>query len=341
MKQFWILDFGFLIGRSKGKKAFSPVLGAMLLALCSSTEAQQPTKSPRIGYLAARSSPEPRDEGFRQGLHDLGYIEGKNIAIEYRYARGKIEELAGFASEMVRLKVDIIVATGTPVALRAKEATSSIPIVIAIGDDPVELGLVSSLAQPGGNVTGVTTLATELRAKMLELLKEAVPRLSRVAVLWSPVDPRFVLNFKELETAARLLGLQIQSLEVRGPDEFEAALQAAGKGHAQALIMLRTPLVNAHLKRIADLAAKSRIPSIYDDRVFVDAGGLISYGTDFPNLYRRAAIYVDKILKGAKPADLPVQQPTKFELVINLKTAKQIGLTIPPSVLARADKVIR
>ena len=319
------------------------IFALFLLTVFSATAtnaAQQPLKVPRIGYLAARSSAEPRDEGFRQGLRDLGYVEGKSIFMEWRWARGDIAQLAGFAAEMVRLKVDVIVATGTPTALRAKAATSTIPIVIATGDDPVELGLVASLAHPGANVTGVTTLATELRAKMLELLKEVVPRLSRVAVLWSPVDPRFVLNFKEIEIAARSLGLQIQSLEVREPEEFEKLFQAAGKSRAEALIMLRTPLVNAHLKRIADMALRSRLPAIYDDRVFADAAGLLSYGTDFPHLYRRAAYFVDKILKGAKPADLPVEQPTKFELVINLKTAKQIGVTIPPNVLARADRVI-
>jgi ABC-type uncharacterized transport system substrate-binding protein len=317
------------------------LLATLLLTTASIAEAQQPTKIHRIGYLAARSSPEPRDEGFRQGLRDLGYIEGKNIAVEYRYARGKIEELAGFVAEMVRLNVDVIVATGTPVAQRAKQATSVIPIVIAIGDDPVEMKLVDSLAHPGGNVTGVTTLATELRGKMLELLKEVVPRLTRVAVLWSPVDPRFVLNFKESEAEARSLGLQLQSLEVRGPDELESAFRAATKERAEALIMLRAPVINAHLKPIADLAIKSRIPAIYDDSFFVEAGGLISYGTDFPHVYRRAAHYVDRILKGTKPANLPVEQPTRFELTVNLKTAKQIGLTILQRVLTRADRVIR
>ena len=323
------------------KKIIGVTLTTMLSALCFSAEAQQPAKVPRIGYLAARSNPEPRDEGFRQRLRDLGYIEGKNIAIEYRYAHGKIERLPVFAAEMVRLKVDVIVATGTPVARQAKEATSTIPIVIAIGDDPVSMGLVASLAQPGGNVTGVTTLATEARGKMLELLKEVVPRLTRVAVLWSAVDPRFVLNFKELEIAARSLGLQLQSLEVRGPDEFESAFRAAEKERAGALITLRGPPINANLKQIADLAVKSRIPAIHDDTVFVEAGGLISYGTDFPDLYRRAAIYVDKILKGAKPADLPVERSKKLELVINLKTAKALGLTIPPQVLMDADRVIK
>jgi putative ABC transport system substrate-binding protein len=323
------------------KKIVICLLATVLLAAVSLAQAQQASKVPRIGYLAMRSSPEPRDEGFRQGLRDLGYNEGKNIAIEWRWAHGKIERLPGFVAELVRLKVDVIVATGTPTARQAKDATSTIPIVIAIGDDPVEMGLVASLAQPGGNVTGVVTLATELRGKMLELLKEVVPRLTRVAVLWNPVDPRFVLNFKEIEIAARSLGLQLQSLEVRGPDEFESAFRAIGKGRAEALIMLRSPVINAHLKRIADLAARSRIPAIHDDTVFVEAGGLISYGTDFPDLYRRAAHYVDRLLKGAKTVDLPVERAMKFELIINLKTAKQIGLTIPPNVLPRANRVIR
>jgi putative ABC transport system substrate-binding protein len=247
---------------------FFVALAVALFTVCFSAQAQKPAKIHRIGYLAARSSPEPRDEGFRQGLRDLGYIEGKDIAIEYRYARGKIEELAGFVAEMVRLNVDVIVATGTPTAQRAKQATSVIPIVIAIGDDPVEMGLIASLAHPGGNVTGVTTLATELRGKMLELLKEVVPRLRRIAVLWSPVDPRFILNFKESEVAARSLGLQLQSLEVRGPDALESAFRAATKERAEALIMLRAPVINAHLKRIADMAIKSRIPAIHDDSVF-------------------------------------------------------------------------
>ena len=323
------------------KQIFALALSVLLLALSVPVQGQQAAKFPRIGYLAARSNPEPRDEGFRQGLRDLGYVEGKNISVEYRWAHGKIEQLAGFAAEMVRLKVDVIVATGTPVALRAKDATNAIPIVIAVGDDPVEVGLVASLAHPGGNITGVTTLATELRAKLLELLKEVVPRLTRVAVLWSPVEPRFVLNFKEIETAARSLGVQLESLEVRGPDELESAFRAATKQRAEALIMLRAPVINAHLQRIAGLALKSRIPAIHDDSVFVEAGGLMSYGTDFPALYRRAAHFVDRILKGAKPADLPVEQPTKFELMINLKTAKALGLTIPPMVLMRAEKVIK
>ncbi|MGH7771898.1 MAG: ABC transporter substrate-binding protein [Candidatus Binatia bacterium] len=323
------------------KKIINIALSTVLLALCVAAEAQQAAKTPRIAYLAARSSPEPRDEAFRHGLRDLGYIESKNIVIEYRYAKGKIEQLPGFVAEMVRLNVDVIVATGTPAAQRAKEATTIIPIVIAIGDDPVEMGLVASLAHPSGNVTGVTTLATELRGKMLELLKETVPRLTRVAVLWSPVDRRFVLNFRELEVDARSLALRLQSFEVRSPDEFENAFRSATKERAQALIMLRAPVINAHLKRIADLAAKGRLAAIHDDGVFVEAGGLMSYGADFPQSYRRAAYYVDRILKGTKPADLPVERPMKFELAFNLKTAKQIGITIPQSVLFRADKVIK
>jgi putative ABC transport system substrate-binding protein len=252
-----------------------------------------------------------------------------------------MEQVPLLVAELVGLKVDVIVATGTSTAQPAKQATSTIPIVIAIGDDPVELGLVASMAHPSGNVTGVTSLATELRGKMLELLKEIVPRLTRVAVLWSPVVQRFVLNFRELEVEARSLGLQLQSLEVRGADELESAFRAATKERAQALIMLRAPLIMDQQKRIADLAVRNRLPAIHDDRVFVEAGGLIAYGTDFSALYRRAAYYVDRILKGAKPADLPVERPTKFELVINLKTAKQIGLTIPQSVLFRAHKVIK
>jgi len=323
------------------RRVFLLALGDFLLATGYFAKAQQAGKIPRIGYLAGRSSPEPRDEAFRQRLRDLGYIEGKNIVIEWRWAQGKIEQIPGFVAEMIRLNVDVIVATGTPVARLANEATSTIPIVIAIGDDPVEMGLVASLAHPSGNVTGVTTMATELRGKMLELLKEVVPRLTRVAVLWSPVDQRFVRNFRELEVDARSLTLRLQSLEVRGPDELENAFRAASKERAQALIMLRAPVINAHLKRIADLAAKNRLPSIHDDGVFVEAGGLMSYGTDFPYLYRRAAVYVDKILKGTKPADLPIERGHKFEFIVSLITAKQIGLIFPPNVLVRAQKVIR
>jgi len=323
------------------RRVFLLAVADFLLATGYFAKAQQAGKIPRIGYLAGRSSPEPRDEAFRQRLRDLGYIEGKNIVIEWRWAQGKIELLPGFVAEMIRLNVDVIVATGTPAAQRAKEATGTIPIVIATGDDPVEMGLVASLAHPSGNVTGVTTMATELRGKMLELLKEVVPRLTRVAVLWSPVDRRFVRNFRELEVDARSLTLRLQSLEVRGPDELENAFRAASKERAQALIMLRAPVINAHLKRIADLAAKNRLPSIHDDGVFVEAGGLMSYGTDFPYLYRRAAVYVDKILKGTRPSDLPVERGHKFEFIVSLIAANQIGLTVPPNVLVRADKVIR
>jgi putative ABC transport system substrate-binding protein len=323
------------------RRLISVVLWALLLAVSLPAEAQTTKKASRIGYIGARSSPEPRDEGFLQGLRDFGYIEGKNISIERRWAQGDVKKVPSFAAEMVRLNVDVIVATGTPVAKEAKKATNTIPIVIAIGDDPVREGLVASFAQPGGNVTGVVTLATELRGKMLELLKEVIPGLSRVAVLWTPVDPRFVLNLKELEIIARSLSVQLQSLEVRSSDDFEAAFRDASKERAQSLIMLRGPAINAHLKRIAEFALKSRIPSIYDDKVFVEAGGLISYGTNFPEHYRRAAYHVVRILKGAKPAELPVEQARNFELIINTKTAKEIGLTIPPNVLARADRIIK
>ena len=317
------------------------LVAVMLLAGAIASEAQQTAKIPRIGYLAARSVPEPRDEAFRSGLRDLGYVEGKNISVEYRYAQGKIDLISEFVAEMIKLNVDVIVATGTPAAERAKEAAGTIPIVIAIGDDPVEMGLVASLAHPSGNITGITTLATELRGKMLELLKETVPKLSRVAVLWSAIEQRFVLNFRELEVDARSLGLSLQSLEVRSPDELDKAFAVATKQRAQALIMLRAPVINAHLKQIADFALKRHLPAIHDDQVFVEAGGLMSYGADFRQSYRRVAYYVDKILKGAKPADLPIERPMTFEFLINLKTAKMLNLAIPPIVLMRATKVIK
>ncbi len=302
-------------------------------------EAQQPEKIPRIGFLAAGSdaSSAPLTEAFRQGLRELGYVEGKSIIIEYRYAEGRLERFSGLAAELVRLKVDIIVTAGRPSIHAAKQATSTIPIVMAAAGDPVGQGLVASLARPGGNITGLTTIRGDLTGKRLELLKEAASKVSRVAVLWgSPAAS----NFKVTEAAARSLGLEVQSLEVRGPGDLEGAFRAAGKKRAHALVVLRNPVIFTALQQIAELAMKSRLPAIYDDREFVRAGGLMSYGTDNADLFRRAATYVDKILKGAKPADLPVEQPTKFELVINLKVAKALGLTIPKSILIRADEVI-
>jgi putative ABC transport system substrate-binding protein len=321
------------------RKIFSVALGLMLLvALCLPVEAQQPAKVSRIGFLSSLASPSPLVEAFREGLRELGYVEGKNIIIEYRYAEGRREQLPGFAADLVRLNVDVIVTGGRPSTRAAQQATSTIPIVMAASGNPVANGFVASLARPGGNITGLTTIRGDLTGKRLELLKETASKISRVAVLWGPPAAS---NFKMTEAAAQLLRLELQSLELHIPGDLEGAFQAATKEGAQALVTLRNPAIFNERKRIAELAIKNRLPAIYDDREFVEAGGLMSYGTNQADLYRRAAVYVDKILKGAKPADLPVEQPTKFELVVNLKTAKQMGLTIPPNVLARADKVIR
>jgi putative ABC transport system substrate-binding protein len=324
------------------KRIICLALGAMLLTVNFPAAAQQPKKVPRIGYLQIGSQLGPTGEAFLQGLRDLGYVEGKSIIIEYRGDPQRREDrLPEFAADLVRLKVDVIVALSPPAAHAAMNATKTIPIVMRSTSDPIQAGFVASLARPGGNITGVTSISTELNGKRLELLKEVIPRLSRVGVLRNPDRSAEASNFKEMEIAARSLDLRLQSLEVRGPNDFENAFRAAVKARVGALIPIRTPLINDQRKRIADLAIKSRLPAIYDDREYIDAGGLMSYGTDLADLHRHAATYVDKILKGVKPADLPVEQPMKFDLVINLKAAKQIGLTIPPNVLARADKVIK
>jgi ABC-type uncharacterized transport system substrate-binding protein len=310
-------------------------------------QAQQPKKVPRIGYLSPSDAAieSTRSEPIRRALRELGYIEGQNIAIEYRYAEGKQDRYPELAAELVRLKVDIIVvAGGTRQTRAAKNATKTIPIVmVGLGSDPVEAGLIESLAHPGGNVTGVTNLTRELGGKRLELLKEAVPKLARVAVLFDPANPPNVLEVKKvLPVAARALKLTIQPWEVRDSDGFEKVFAALNKQRPDGLYVPGGgPLMSTNLKRIVGFALKSRLPSTYYDREFVDAGGLMSYTADTAESYRRVAYFVDKILKGAKPADLPVEQPTKFELVINLKTAKQIGLTIPPEVLARANRLIK
>ncbi|HEY2990634.1 MAG TPA: ABC transporter substrate-binding protein [Candidatus Binatia bacterium] len=323
------------------KKIISLALGGLLLALNSPAEAQQPTKIPRIGYLSVGDKLGPRGEQFLQGLREVGYRDGKNIVIEYRGDPDRRESrLPDLAGDLVRLKVDVIVALDPPSAGAAKNATKTIPIVIRTTDDPVRDGLVASLARPGGNITGLYSISAELIGKRLEVLKETVSGLSRVAVLWNPGAKTYAHNFQETEAAARSLGLRLQSLEVRAPKDFENAFRAATKERSQALFPLRNPMIVNERKRIAELASKFRLPGIYDEREFVESGGLMSYGTNLADLYHRAATYVDKILKGAKPADLPVEQPTKFELVINLKTAKALGLTIPPSVLARADQLI-
>ncbi len=309
-------------------------------------QAQQPKKVPRIGYLssvdAARES--TRAEAIRLALRELGYIEGQNIATDYRYAEGKADRYPELAAELVRLKVDIILAAGGAGVIRAaKNATKTIPIVmVGGGADPVKAGLVENVARPGGNVTGVTNLATELGGKRLELLKEAVPNVVRVAVLYEPANPGNALEVKEvLPVAARALKLVIQPWEVRAADGFDRVLAALNKERPDGLYVPPGPLMRANEKRITSFALKSRLPSMYQSREAVEAGGLMSYGAELFDSYRRVAWYVDRILKGAKPADLPVEQPTKFELVINLKTAKQIGLTIPQSMLYRADKVIK
>ena len=322
---------------------------AMLFAFCFSADAQQPKKVPRIGYLAHTdpASESARFEGIRLALRERGYIEGQNIVTEYRSAsaEGKLDRLPELAAELVRLKVDIIVvAGGDPLIRAAKNATKTIPIVmVGSGADPVEAGLIESLAHPGGNVTGITNLNRELGGKRLELFKEAVPKVARVAVLYEPVLPGSVREVKEvLPVAARALGLTIRSWEVRAADDFEKVFAALIKQRPDGLYVPASgPLMAASRKRIADFALKSRLPSAYNTRAYVDAGGLMSYNADPADSYRRVATYVDKILKGAKPADLPVERPTKFELVINLKTAKQIGVTIPQKVLGRADKVIK
>ena len=319
--------------------------GLTLGTLCAplAAGAQQPGKVARIGHLSFGSAtPGSRlDEAFRQGLRELGYVEGQNIVIEYRWAEGRAERLPDLAAELVSLKVDIIVAAGTPAPLAAKHSTRTIPIVMSSAGDPVGSGLVASLARPGGNVTGLSTFTRELAAKRLQLLKGVVPGVSQVAVLWNAANPYAVLVMRETGAAARTLGVQVQSLEVRDPDEFENAFPAAIRGRAGALIVVDDPLTYLYRMRIADLAARNRLPAMYGFREYAEAGGLMAFGTSLADLYRRAATYVDKILKGAKPADLPVEQPTKFELVVNLKTAKALGLTIPPSVLLRADEIIQ
>jgi len=312
----------------------------LLAAAVAPSLAQQPVKIHRLGYLAANFIERSRDlEAFRQGLAALGYIEGRNISIEYRYAGGKLERLPALAAELVALKVDIIVAINPPSAYAAKNATKTIPIVMRSTDDPVESGLVDSLARPGGNVTGLTSMSMELNGKRLEILKEAVPHLSRVAILRGGTGGD--AKGDELEAAARALKLKLFTVTVKGPNDFENGFQGAIKSGAQGVEVIRSPLFLSSRKKIAELAAKNRLPAIYDEAAFIDAGGLMSYGTDLADLHRRAAVFVDKILKGAKPADLPVERPIKFEFIVNLKAAKQIGVTISPNVLVRADRVIR
>jgi len=331
----------------------TPAVVALILALGIfaaplAADAQRAGKVPRIGMLLTGSPEFPRSravrDAFLQGLRDLGYSEGQNIVIEYRWAEGRDERFPDLAAELVRLKVDVIVTWATPAALAAKQATTTIPIIAGVMADPVRDGLVASLARPGGNITGTTFLGPELVAKRLGLLKEAIPGVSRVAALWHPgvySEPTMRGMLKETEVAARALGVQLQLVGVRDPTELDSAFSAMTRERAGSLIVLPSPMLFGEHRRIVGLAAKSRLPAMYQAREFVDAGGLMSYGANLYENYRQAATYVDKILKGAKPADLPVEQPTKFEFVINLKTAKALGLTIPQSILIRADEVIQ
>jgi len=306
-------------------------------------QAQQPAKIPRIGFLigSSPSANAARIEAFRQGLRELGYLEGKNIVIEFRSAEGKLDRLPDLASELVRLKVDVIVTAGPINNRPAKEATSTIPIVMGFDNDPVGNGFVASLARPGGNMTGLSNLAPELSGKQLELLKEIVPKLSRVAVFGNSKEPANPQSLKEVERAAGAFRMKLQYLDILSPKDIETAFRAASKGRAEAVLILGNFILNPHRAQVADLAAGSRLPAIYNAVEWVEAGGLVSYGTSIPDLFRRAATYVDKILKGRTPQDLPVEQPMKFEFVINLKTAKQIGLTIPQWTLMKADRVIK
>jgi putative ABC transport system substrate-binding protein len=325
------------------KKITRRTFCSMLLALPFPARAQQPTKIPRIGFLGANfpTTNPARREAFRQGLRELGYVEGKNISIEYRFAEGKPDRLPELAADLVRLKVDIIVTAG-PASIRpAKEATATIPIVMAFDDDPVGNGFVASLARPGGNITGLSTLAPEIGGKRLELLKEIVPRLSHVAVFGTSTRPGNAQSLREVELAAGAFKVQLQYRDVLDPKDIETAFRAASKGRAEAVLVLGSQVLNSHRAQVVGLAAKNRLPAVYGQPEFMDAGGLVFYGASITEMFRRAATYVDKLLKGRTPADLPVEQPMRFEFIISLIAAKQIGLTIPPNVLVRATKVIR
>jgi len=318
-------------------------LALSILAAPFAAHAQQPAKVPRVGYLSVLSfTDNPHDlEAFRQGLRELGYVEGQNIAIEYRFGEGRPERLPALAAELVRLKVDVIVTAAPAAPEAAKQATNTVPIVFAVVGDPVAVGLVASVARPGGNITGLSSIASEVVGKQLELLKEVAPKVSRVAVLQNPSNYSHPPTLRQAEGAARALGVQLHILQARTPTEIDAAFAAMRSQRAGAVLVLRDGLFRAQRTQIAALAAKSRLPAVYGNREYAEAGGLMAYGASTPHMYRRAATYVDKILKGAKPADLPVEQPTKFELVVNLKTAKALGLTIPQSIRIRADHVIQ
>jgi len=326
------------------RRAFIASVGAGILIAPLVGEAQPAGKVPRIGFLSPSSPSDPRTqrfrEAFRQGLRELGWVEGQNIAIEYRWAEERTERLADLASELVSLKVDVIVVATTPAIQAAKQATGTIPIVMTAVVDPVATGFVASLARPGRNITGLSMMSSDLVGKQMQLLKELVPKISRVALLWNPANPSNAPQLRRAQDAASALAVRLQPLEARGPDEIDSAFAAMTRERAGAVIVLVDTVFIAHRARIAGLAAKSRLPAVYGLTDHAQAGGLMAYGANTADLYRRAATYVDKILKSAKPADLPVEEPSKFELVINLKTAKALGLTIPPSVLVRSDQVI-
>jgi putative tryptophan/tyrosine transport system substrate-binding protein len=314
---------------------------SVTIAMCGAVAQAQPAKKVyRIGVLASTNFSFQR-EAFLRGLGDLGYAEGKNITIEYRSAEGKFDRLPELAAELVSLKVDVIVASSNPAIIALKQATKTIPIVMTVVADPVGAGFIASLARPGGNITGLSNIAEDLSGKRLELLKEVNPKITRVAVFRNPTIPTHAVLWKETNAAANTLGLRLITQDIGGPEDFEVAFTAILRDRAEALIVLPEPITLAHRKHIVDLAAKNRLPGMYAFEQFTDAGGLMAYGPSYTDLWRRGATYVDKILKGTKPADLPVEQPTKFELIINLKAAKQIGLTVPPNVLARADRVIK
>jgi putative ABC transport system substrate-binding protein len=341
MTTFWILDildFEFPIGRSSRKKIFCLALGAMLSALCVPAGAQPPAKTFRVGILGTEAK--ERKDRIAQYLRELGYIEGQNVIYEIRAVGSEPEPYADFAAELVGLKVDVIVAGGAGAVRAAKNASTTILIVMGTVNDPIALGYVDSLAHPGGNITGISNLSPELSGKRLELVKEIVPKANRVAVL-AYRAPAMRTSIKETEDAARILHLQFQLLEITAPDQLESVFDAAKKQRANALVQIQAAFLVPYQQRIIELAAKNRLPAMFNNQVYVEAGGLMSYGADRADMNRQLALMVDKILKGRKPADIPVEQPKKFELALNLKTAKQIGLTIPPNVLARADKVIK
>ena len=340
MKLFWIFDFGFSIGRFKRNKILVCALNAFLLVLSFPAQAQQAKKIPRVGILRPGSPPDLSIEGFRNGMRELGYVEGQNVQLEYRWV-DRDERLPDAARELVQLNVDVILAGSTPATVAAKQATKRIPIVFGAVSDPIGVGLIASLARPGGNVTGMSLLASELSPKRLEQLRETIPKLSSVAMLWNRSNPGMAARARETQDAARRMGVAVHDRGAKDSEELDNVFTIIAKDKPDALLTMLDPFTTIHLKRIVNFSTEARLPGMYEERRFVEAGGLISYGPNVADLYRRAAFYVDKILKGSKPADLPVQQPMNFELFINLPTAKVLGLTIPESVIFRADKVIR